>query len=68
MKTEQQKINLVHKQQMGRYLLKNLRTLAEIQVFELQGGISGEKPWTASSWHEKPWNHMCKLAGGRFRC
>ena len=66
-KTEQQKLNLVHKRQMGRRLLKNMRTLAEIQMFELQGDISGEQPWTASSWNEKPWNHICKLAGGRFK-
>ena len=36
-------------------------------MFELQGDISGEQPWTASSWNEKPWNHICKLAGGRFK-
>ena len=67
MKTEEQRERLFEKRQLGRRLLKNLVTLGEIQVQELDGGLSGEQPWTASSWSEPTWSKLARMAGGRFR-
>lgn len=66
-RTEQQIQNLMMKREDSRRLLKNLESLAEIQIKELQGELSGEQPWTASSWRERPWHRISKMAGGSFR-
>ena len=59
--------NLQEKREHSRQLLKNLLKLAEIQHYELGGDTSGEQPWTATTWKEKTWAKMTKMAGGRFR-
>ena len=66
-RTEQQIQDLRMKREVGRRLLKNLESLAEIQIKELQGELSGEQPWTASSWRERSWHRISKMAGGSFR-
>ena len=48
-------------------MLKNLKKLAEIQIKELEGELSGEQPWAALSWKEKPVEQLVKMTGGRFR-
>lgn len=66
-RTEEQRRDLEAKRMLSRKILQNLKTLAEIQYYELGGDVSGEQPWTASSWKEPSWAKMAKMAGGRFR-
>ena len=66
-RTSEQIKALGEKQRVGRRVLENLLKLGEIQFLELRGDFSGEQPLSASSWKEKPWNKLMKLAGGRFR-
>ena len=66
-RTPSQCEELHEKREHSRKILKNLHKLAELQVDELGGDISGEQPWTAKSWNEKPWAKMTKKGGGRFR-
>ena len=68
-RTEKQVKDLQEKRRVGRKVLKHLESLAEIQIQELQGELSGEQPWTASSWQERSWHRhrISKMAGGSFR-
>jgi hypothetical protein len=59
--------DLEEKRNVGRKVLKAIERLAEIQFYELQVDVSGEQPWKASSWNERPWAALAKRAGGRFR-
>ena len=66
-KTEEQRQSLHEKRDLSRRVLKNIVKLAEIQVQELEGTISGEQPWTAKTWSEPTWPKLTRMAGGRFR-
>lgn len=75
---DDQKQRLHEKRQKGRRILKNCRTVLEVQIKELgaQGGFADddgmheggfEQPLRATSWQEPDVKHMSKLRGGRFR-
>ena len=66
-KTVEQTLRLEEKRRISRRLLKNCRTLMEVQVKELQGDAGGEHPLRAQSWSETSWKNMCQLGHGRFR-
>ena len=66
-KTDEQRQSLHEKRELSRRVLKNIVKLAEIQVQELEGTISGEQPWTAKTWNEPTWSKLTRMAGGRFR-
>ena len=55
------------KREIGRKIFKHLEKLAQIQLYEVGGDLSGEQPWTASSWKEPSWSRISRMAGGRFR-
>ena len=65
--TIDQVLRLEEKRRVSRRLLKNCRTIMEVQMQELQGDAGGEHPLRAQSWSEVSWKHMCKLGSGRFR-
>lgn len=65
--TVEQREALETKRNIGRKIFKNLWTLACIQVDELQGDVTGEQPWNATSWQERSWQKLAKKCGGRFR-
>lgn len=66
-KTAEQIFKLEEKRRSSRRLLKNCRTILEVQVKELQGDAGGEHPLRAQSWSETSWKNMCQLCDGRFR-
>lgn len=53
-RTEEQRESLAEKRVEGRKILKAIKRLAEIQFHEIPGDFSGEQPWKATSWEEKP--------------
>ena len=54
-KTAEQIFKLEEKRRSSRRLLKNCRTILEVQVKELQGDAGGEHPLRAQSWSETSW-------------
>lgn len=66
-RTDEQREALQAKRVLSRKILKNLRRLAEIQIYELGGHVGGEQPWSALTWEEQSWAKIAKMAGGRFR-
>lgn len=65
--TEEQKQELDQKRRLGRKIFKNLETFVDVQIDELQGDVTGEQPWNASSWQERSWQRLARKCGGRFR-
>ena len=66
-RTPEQREELHAKRVVGRRIFKHLEKLAQIQLYEVGGDLSGEQPWTASSWKEPAWARIARMAGGRFR-
>ena len=74
-RTPEQRDRLEQHRQTSRKILKSCRKLMELQTQELQAEscgpghseASGEQPLRALSWGEESWQHMTKVAGGRFR-
>ena len=49
---EHQVEDLQAKREVARKVLKHLESVAEIQIIQ---ELSGEQPWTASSWQKRSW-------------